>query len=98
MEENEKQQQIKIQLDTKGFLKIEGIVTPESKEVIAQAFQQAEYYRLKASEDTKSYDEQTTMISLLFVLLIAFMGWSIFSRITNANTVKQTQTEINYVR
>ncbi|QLF85118.1 hypothetical protein [Nostoc phage YongM] len=99
MEVNKQKEQIKIQMDTKGFLKIEGTISPQSKEIINQAFQQAEYYRLKHSQETKSIDEQTTMITIGFMLLVSFMIWSIGSKVVDSFKTHNIQTEdIHYVR
>ncbi|AND75534.1 hypothetical protein [Nostoc phage N1] len=100
MEEiKDENQQIKIQIDTKGYLKIEGKISDQSKDIIAQAMQQAEYYRLKTSQENKSLDEQTTIIVLCFIALSAFMIWSITTKVLNSFQSNHPQTEnINYVR
>ncbi|AND75626.1 hypothetical protein [Nostoc phage A1] len=93
----EDKEQIKIQMDTKGFLKIEGKISPQSKEIISQAMQQAEYYRLKTAQENKSVDDQTTVIVVSFMLLLTFMIWSVSNKIGNSFK-QQNTTEINYVR
>ncbi|QVQ57056.1 hypothetical protein ELBI_51 [Anabaena phage Elbi] len=100
-EQKTEQEQIKITMDTKGFLKIEGKISPQSKEIISQAMQQAEYYRLKSSQESKSIDEQTTVITIAFMLLLSFMVWSVSSKVINSlkTPVNNYPPEsINYVR
>ncbi|XAI95702.1 hypothetical protein [Dolichospermum phage Dfl-JY23] len=93
----DKTDHLKIQMDTKGFLKIEGKISQESKEIISQAMQQAEFYRLKTSQESKSIDEQTTVITLAFMLLLCFMVWSVSTKVINSFK-PQTTENINYVR
>jgi hypothetical protein len=83
MENQEVRNQFRLSLDTKGNIEVTGNsdLTPESAEIIKEAFQQAEYYRLRSKEETSSINEHTFILSGVFILAMAFMILSISNAI-----------------
>jgi hypothetical protein len=104
MEKREVKQenQFQLKLDVKGNIEISGNqnLSPESSEIIKEALQQAEYYRLRTKEETASINEHTFILSGVFILATAFMILSVSNAIIGSfKNHNQPQTEVNqYVR
>jgi hypothetical protein len=83
MEKQEVKNQFQLKLDSKGNIEVTGNndLTPESADIIREAFQQAEYYRLRTKEETSSINEHTFILSGVFILATAFMILSISNAI-----------------
>lgn len=89
-----------ISIQPNGTIDISGDdVSQQTREVIFEAMQKAEYYRQQAKEQAKQERQETNLHTMaFFVCIVAVMTFFTYSTVTTVSHFFKQSTGVQYVR